>query len=166
MHDERTVRDRKVREFMARRPFCKEHLSEHELSLFSSALTHDSYSQEAKDAHVPGIESYERLEFLGDAVIELIACEHIYINSQYREGNMTDFKQEIVANSKISEKTVRYGMDIDSVLFVGNGQIDKRTRSKSIEPKMRADAFEALIGAVYLTYGLEEAKRIVREVLF
>lgn len=157
---------RKVREFIARKPFCRTGLTDRQLSLYAQALTHDSICNEAENAHVPGVESYERLEFLGDAVVELIACEYVYLNSELREGKMTDFKQEIVANSRISEKVIAYGMDIDSAMLVGNGQRDGRTKSNIIEEKMRADSFEALVGATYILFGLEEAKKVVTAVLF
>ena len=75
---------------------------------------------------------------------------------------MTDFKQSIVGNEEISEKVLRYGLDIDSVMLVGHGH----RVPGGISVKMRADAFEALIGAVYTLYGLDEARRIVEDVLF
>jgi dsRNA-specific ribonuclease len=56
-------------------------------------------------------------------------------------------------------------IDIDNVLLVGEGHKDKRTGDNVIEENMRADTFEALMGVVYELYGLDEAKRIVREVL-
>ncbi len=154
-----------VREFMARPPFNKKGLSESELSLLCTAFTHDSYSSEALNLPEPKVlESYERLEFLGDSILEFIACEHIYLNSDLKEGRMTDFKQEIVANRKISEKIIQKGLDMDGVMLVGHGHRNGRTNI--IEENMRADAFEALIGAIYILYGMDEAKRIVKEVLF
>jgi len=156
------VADRKqvIREFLARPPFMKRNVPDDVLDLFLSALTHDSYSNECNVS-----ESYERLEFLGDAVIELIICEHIYRTTNDPEGNMTIMKQDIVANRKMSSKILEKGLDIDNVLSVGNGHIDKGTKTNVLEENMRADAFEALIGAAYLTYGMEEAKRIVFEIL-
>lgn len=153
---------RKLKEFMAEAPFGYSELSEEELALFSAATTHDSYTMEAGNVNVYA-ESYERLEFLGDSVVEFIACEDIYLNSDLREGNMTDFKKDIVANEKISERTASYGMDIDGVMLLGNGFTEG---NEKISEKMRADCFEALVGAVYLAKGMDEAKRVVKEVLF
>lgn len=151
---------KKVREFIARPPFLKRNLSDKELSLFCDALIHDSYSNEA------GIQrSYERLEFLGDAVVELVVCEHIYFSSSDNEGNMTTQKQEFVANRKMSSKILEKGLDIDSVMLMGNGHVDKVTKENHPEENMRADAFEALMGAMYLTFGLDEARRVVKEIL-
>ena len=161
--DEIGQHERIVRGFIARRPFSRTGLSEDEVRLFSAALTHDSYTDEATKLQPPRhVESYERLEFLGDAVVELLACEHVFNDTDYMEGKMTDYKQSIVGNERISEKVLRYGLDIDSALLVGHGLREPG----SISVKMRADAFEALIGATYTLYGLEEARRIVKEVLF
>ena len=155
--------ERDVRGFIARRPFSRTGLSEKEIGLFCAALTHDSYSDEATKLDPPRtVESYERLEFLGDAVVELLACERVFNDTDLKEGKMTDFKQGIVGNEEISEKVLRYGLDIDSVMLVGHGH----RVPGGISVKMRADAFEALIGAVYTLYGLDEARKIVKEVLF
>ena len=155
--------ERDVRGFIARRPFSRTGLSEKEIGLFCAALTHDSYSDEATKLDPPRtVESYERLEFLGDAVVELLACERVFNDTDLKEGKMTDFKQSIVGNEEISEKVLRYGLDIDSVMLVGHGH----RVPGGISVKMRADAFEALIGAVYTLYGLDEARRIAEEVLF
>lgn len=155
--------ERTVRAFMAKKPFMRRDLSKDEIELFCAALTHDSFTDEATKLHPPRkVESYERLEFLGDAVVELLACEHVYVDTDFAEGRMTDYKQEIVANGGISKKVIRYGLDIDSAMLVGHGL----RGPGGISEKMRADAFEAIIGSIYVLYGLEEARRIVKEVLF
>lgn len=155
-----TPHRRKVREFLAREPFSKRNISDRDLDMFCAALTHDSYSNEA------GIgDSYERLEFLGDAVIELIVCEHIFRNTEGSEGNMTTLKQEFVANRKMSLRVLERGLDLDSVVLVGNGHVDRTTKENILEENMRADSFEALIGAFYLIYGLEESRNIVASIL-
>lgn len=162
--DDISVHRRKVREFMARAPFHRTSLSEDELSLYCSALTHDSYCSEALNLSEPKVlQSYERLEFLGDAVLEFIACEHVYRCTDLKEGDMTDFKQDIVANRRISERALSYGLDIDSAMLVGHGHRDGRRNI--VEENMRADSFEALIGATYILCGMDEARRIVAEVL-
>lgn len=165
--DEIAVHERAVRSFIAKKPFCKRNLSSQEMVLFTAALTHDSFTDEASKLPIPAsVESYERLEFLGDAVVELCACEYIYLNSELREGKMTDFKQEIVANRKISEKVLSKGIDIDSAMLVGHGHRDPKTKVNIINENMRADAFEALVGAYYILYGLDEAKDLVHTILF
>ena len=135
------------------------------LDVFCTALTHDSYSNEQKDANPPRIlESYERLEFLGDAVLEFIVCEEIYGKSELREGRMTDFKIDKVDNENLSRRALAYGMDIDSHMRVGGGHKGDR-KSNVIEANMRADAFEALVAACYLAYGMDLARTVVSKVV-
>jgi dsRNA-specific ribonuclease len=77
---------------------------------------------------------------------------------------MTDLKKNVVCNGNISSRVVKAGIDIDNALLVGEGHKEKRTGGNIVESNMRADAFEAVLGAVYLLYGLDEARRIVNEV--
>ncbi len=156
--------EKSVREFLAREPFGFRNVPEDSLALFCTALTHDSYSNEAIDMDPPRrVESYERLEFLGDAVLEFLVCEHVYSDTDLCEGPMTDYKQNKVANIRLSSRILEKGIAIDSMMRVGNGHL--RGHQKIIEDNMRADCFEALVAAVYLSYGLEEARRIVTEVV-
>lgn len=147
-----------VRQFLARPPFLFRNLPAESLKLFCDALTHDSFSNER------GGESYERLEFLGDAILEFIVCETVYGSTDLREGAMTDFKQDKVANHRISERVLSYGLDIDGMMRVGGGHKGPGGRPE-IEENMRSDSFEALIAAVYLSKGMEEARRVVSEVI-
>ena len=164
--DEIALHERRVREFLARPPFGKHGLSAEEVSLFCNALTHDSYTAEALNLSVPReVPDNERLEFLGDAVIELITCEHIFLNTELKEGDMTDFKKNIVANRKISNRLIEKNFDIDSVLLVGRGHRNEKTKENIVGENMRADAFEALIGAVFTVFGLDEARKVVKELL-
>lgn len=151
--------ERDVREFLAKPPFGYRNVPSEYIGLFASAFVHDSYSNES------GSTSNERLEFLGDSVLELAACHYVYSSTDYAEGKMTDFKQDIVCNHNISEAVVSYGLDIDGIMMVGNGHTDPVTKIPAINENMRADAFEALLAAIYMTYGLDEVFRIVREIL-
>jgi len=76
---------------------------------------------------------------------------------------MTDYKQDKVANHMLSQRILDKGVGIDEVMRVGKGH--QKGQTKSIEENMRADCFEALIAAVYLSYGLDEARRVVRAVV-
>ena len=164
--DEVESHEMDVREFVSRPPFEKRDLSSQELALFCAALTHDSYTNEMLNLPAPrNVPSYERLEFLGDAVLEMVACERIYKDTDLAEGGMTDMKQDIVANHRLSERILACGIDIDVVLLVGHGHRDPRTKANIVEENMRADAFEAMIGAFYILYGLDEARRVIDEVL-
>jgi len=153
-----------VRQFLACSPFGYRRVSENDLKLFCSALTHDSYTNEARDRPVPeDAPSYERLEFLGDAILEMIVCEYVYSGTDLSEGPMTDFKQEYVDNERLSERILAYGLDIDGAMRVGKVQI--KDGKKDVQDKMRADAFEALIAATYLSKGLDEARRVASVIL-
>jgi ribonuclease-3 len=155
-------REMRIREFLASPLFSRRNVSDKEIEIFDTALTHDSYANE-EASRSNGTGSYERLEFLGDAVMDMIVCEHIYSNTELKEGAMTDVKNIIVCNRNISMRVIGSGMRIDDSLLVGEGHKEKRTGDNIIEENMRADAFEAVLGAVYLLYGLDEAKRIVHE---
>ena len=151
-----------VREFLAGPPFGYRGLGEDEVRLFCAALTHDSYTNEARD-RAEDSPSYERLEFLGDAILEMIVCEHVYSVTDLAEGDMTAFKQSFVGNDRISGFILSYGLDIDGMMRVGKVQI--KEGRKDVQTKMRADAFEAILAAVYLVKGLREARRIASMVL-
>jgi len=159
----RREREMRIREFLALPPFRRRNVPDNEVEMFSVALTHDSYANEERTRNIV-TGSYERLEFLGDAVMELIVCEHIYSSGETDEGKMTEIKKGIVCNKNISARVIGAGIDMDGTLLVGEGHRERRTGSNHIEDNMRADAFEAVLGAVYILYGMDEAKRIVREV--
>ncbi len=153
-----------VRMFLARPPFNLRGVPREALELFCTALTHDSYSNEAADRNPPvHLESYERLEFLGDAVLEFLVCESVYADTDLREGAMTDYKQDKVANRMVSDRVLASGMDIDSVMRVGGGHVVGG--AKVVEENMRADCFEAIVAAMYLSYGIDAARALVRSVI-
>lgn len=153
-----------IRVLLAREPFCI-HPDMTQMPLFTSAFTHDSFTEEYnKKARVP-LESYERLEFLGDAVLEYIVCDEAYRLPWLKsEGQMTnDFKQKAVANRNIAEYLRNIGIVFDGCMLLG-----KSFRSKNgdtVNDDMRSDVFEALIAATYLTFGMDSARRIVRKII-
>ena len=147
-----------VRQFLARPPFLLRGVQPDHLALFCDALTHDSYSNEK------GCGSYERLEFLGDAVLEFLVCENVYLATDLEEGAMTDYKQDKVANHMLSARILSYGLDIDGMMRVGGGHKGPDGRAV-VEENMRADSFEALLAALYLSRGMDEVRRVVAEVI-
>jgi len=159
----RREREMVIREFLAGPPFGRRNVSDDEIAMFDTALTHDSYANEELSRGVKK-NSYQRLEFLGDAVLELAVCEHIYSGTDIDQGGMTDFKKSKVCNDNIALYVSEFGMNIDDTLLVGEGHKDKHGKN-IVEDNMRADAFEAVLGAVYVLYGIDEAKRIVKEVI-
>ncbi len=153
-----------LREFLAREPFCL-HPDKTQIRLFQTAFAHDSYTEEHNKKSLHPMESYERLEFLGDAVLEYIVCDTAYrLPSLSSEGALTnDFKQKAVANARIAGYLRDAGLDLDPHMLVGNSFAS--ANGDRINDDMRADVFEALLAAVYLTYGMECARGIVSKVI-
>ena len=109
-----------------------------------TALTHTSYSNEH------GCENYERLEFLGDAVLELITSEYFYEKKDFREGDMTKIRSRYVCEHANYEYAKKVGFI--PYIRVGKGQIN------NVNETIIADVFEAILGAVFLEYGYEVSK--------
>ncbi len=119
--------------------------------LLSIALTHSSYSNEH------GGNNYERLEFLGDAVLQLITSEYFFKNYNYQEGELSKIRASFVCEEALAQYAKDVG--IDKFIKVGNGQI------KNINDTIIADTFESVLGAIYLDKGLDVAKKYVLTVL-
>ena len=113
-------------------------------SRMRSAFTHSSYSNEHH------VESYERLEFLGDAVLELITSEYFYLNTDLKEGNMTKTRASFVCEHALATYAKEIGLN--KYILVGHGQ-------KEVNDTIIADVFESVLGAIYLDHGYEVAKR-------
>ncbi len=131
-----------------------------DISLLQKALTHISYSNEMK---VKGFnaESFETLEFLGDAVLELVISDCLYCNyKSLGEGVLTKMRQNIVCESTLAE--VGSGLALGLYLNVGNGEESLGIRNNS---KVIADALEAVIAAVYVDSGsdLNITGKVIRE---
>jgi len=120
--------------------------------LLMEALTHSSYSNEHKECN-----NYERLEFLGDAVLELITSEYFYKNTDYKEGIMTKKRASFVCEQALAYYAKEIG--IPAYIRVGHGQ------ENNINDTIIADVFEAVLGAIYLTHGLNVAKEYINEVV-
>ena len=125
-------------------------------SLIEEALTHSSYANEHD------CKSNERLEFLGDAVLGLLVGEFIYLNNpDLPEGKMTKLRATYVcedANYKYAQN-----LELGSVLKLGHGE---EMGGGRVRPAVLNDAFEAFLGAIYLTCGLDKVKEILEEVVF
>ena len=119
--------------------------------LLKTALTHSSYSNEH------GGSNYERLEFLGDAVLQLITSEYFYKKYDYQEGELSKIRASFVCEEALAQYSKDVG--INKYIKVGNGQKD------NINDTIIADTFESVLGAIYLDQGFEVAKKYVLEVL-
>ncbi len=129
-----------------------------DIKLLETALTHASYSNEKKSRGM-NFESNERLEFLGDSVLELVISRNLYDSYKNRaEGQLTKMRQHLVCEKTLSK--IATSISLGDYLNLGKGeeQTDCRNRKKVL-----ADAIEALFAAIYLDSGeeLSECKRVI-----
>lgn len=125
-----------------------------DINLLVTALTHRSFVNESKTAH----EHNERLEFLGDAVLELISSDFLFRNYDYPEGVMTALRAALVRTESICEAGKELGYE--PLVRLSKGEKNGSERAHDV---ILADCFEAVIGAVYLDQGYETAKRLISE---
>ena len=120
--------------------------------LYEVAMSHSSYANEHKDK-----KDYERLEFLGDAVLELVMSDYLYRNFEADEGDMTKNRANYVCENALYE----YMQDLDLIkeIKVGHGEIG------NIRKAIIADTFEALMGAIYLDQGFNKVKEVILNVI-
>jgi ribonuclease-3 len=125
----------------------------HDVGLLHLAMTHSSYSYEYKDK----LFNNQRLEFLGDAVLELLVSEHLYLRFPERtEGDLTKMRASAVCEPSLARLARQ--LNLGRCLFMGKGEERSGGRER---PSILADSFESLLGAVYLDGGLEEARRFL-----
>ena len=120
--------------------------------LLKTALTHSSYANESHD----GSPSNERLEFLGDSVLSIIVSDHIYKRYNTPEGELTKLRASLVCEASLYEFAKQ--LDIGSFMLLGRGE---RNHKGGERPSILADAFEAVLAAVYLDGGMEPASELV-----
>lgn len=126
-------------------------------SLLIQALTHRSLASEESAPGEEALEDNERLEYLGDAVVGLVAAECLYRRfPDLHEGELTRLRGALVSREHLAK--VAGELDLGSYLQLGRGE--KRTRGRA-KRSLLANAMEAVIGAVYLDAGLEAARQIV-----
>ena len=121
-------------------------------SLLKRALSHSSY---ANENHTPK-ESNERLEFLGDSVLGFITAEYYYKNFSLPEGELTRLRAATVCEKALFEFTKE--VELGRFLLLGKGEENTGGRGRA---SINSDAFEAIIAAIYLDGGIEEAKKFV-----
>ena len=121
-------------------------------NLYLEAFTHTSYANEKN------VNSYERLEYLGDAVLELIMSEYLYKKTDYEEGTMTKLRSSYVCEDALYEYSLKLGLN--EYLRLGHGE---REHGGKYRKAIVADIFEAFIGAMYLDKGLEFTSNYLNE---
>ena len=120
--------------------------------LLKLALTHSS--------HVGESVNNERLEFLGDAVLELVTSEYLYNLNKYSEGQMTKLRASIVCAESLSKAA--YELSLGDYLLLGKGELVTGGRKRKSN---LADAFEAVLGAIFLDSDYETVKVIILDLL-
>ncbi len=121
------------------------------LNLLNIALTHSSYSNEC------GGEDYERLEYLGDSVLQLIMSEYFYKNTDMREGDMSKTRARYVCENALYE----YSKKINLIPYIKVGHSLDHTENVTII----ADIFEAVLAVIYLEKGIDVAKDYINKIV-
>lgn len=127
-------------------------------TLLRRALTHRSYLNENPDYP---LEDNERLEFLGDAVLDFIIGEYLYHRfPEMAEGHLTNLRSALVRTERLAE--FAKALELGQFLFLGRGEEDNGGRERIA---ILCDAFEALVGALYLDSGIDPARAFIHKIV-
>ncbi len=150
------IPDHEIRGHEARVAACEQRLGYHfhKPELLLAALTHSSGA-----THRLG--SNERLEFLGDAILGAIVCEHLFRTyAGYREGDLTKIKSYVVSRETCARLAER--LELSRFLILGKGLV---TPQRTLPASLLSDAFESIIGAVFLDGGYEAVRPLILRLL-
>ena len=126
------------------------------INLYQTAFTHTSYADEHKS------DNNERLEFLGDAILDFLVGEYLYKNYPTMvEGKMTKFRAQYVCQDANSSYAKELGLD--KCLLLGKGEKEQGGMEKA---SILGDLFEAFLGAVYLDLGLDSTRKVLEKIVF
>jgi len=130
-------------------------------NILKQAFTHRSFLNEQKNRGYDIKEHNERLEFLGDAVLELVVTEHLFHKYPEKpEGELTSLRAALVNTTSLSNSA--HKIEMEDFLLLSSGEVKDQGKAKE---KILADAFEALIGAVYLDRGYEMADNLISNII-
>lgn len=122
------------------------------------ALVHRSYINEHPKF---ALSHNERLEFLGDAVLELVVTEYLYRNYDNPEGDLTNWRASLVNAKMLSE--IAKNLGVEDYLYLSKGEAkDKESKARQF---ILADTLEAIIGAIYLDQGMKKTKQFIEKKL-
>lgn len=127
--------------------------------LLETAFTHSSYANDHRNEE---IEHLERLEFLGDAVIELIVSDYLY--KEYKElpeGQLTKMRAAAVREETLAQLAIESGLP--PYIRLGRGEEQSNGRERA---SLLCDIFEAFVGAIYLDQGIDQARKVLEALLF
>lgn len=125
------------------------------MHIYDTAFSHSSYCNEH---HLK--EDYQRLEFLGDKVLDLIMSDYLYNTTDYEEGKMTKIRSMYVCENALYEYALL--LDFPSYAKVGKGE---EAHGGKYRKATLADMFESFLGAVYLDQGYKKAREIIYEIV-
>lgn len=134
---------------------CQEQINYkfNDLKLLAKALTHTSRRSDFNFSN-------ERLEFLGDAVLGMVISEYLFKTfPDYHEGDLTKIKSVVVSQPTLAK--IGHSLNLEEFLIVGKGLVNRMSFPKSL----LANAFEAVVGAIYLDGGLEVVSRFINDKL-
>jgi len=124
--------------------------------LLQQALVHRSYLNENPNFE---LDHNERLEFLGDAVLELVVTDYLYLNYKNPEGDLTNWRAALVNATNLAATSRE--LDVQEFLYLSKGEAkDKNVKARNY---ILANAMEAIIGAVYLDQGYDVAEKFIKE---
>ncbi len=135
--------------------FEKLHIKPKDLTLYNIAFSHSSYANEHKAK-----KDYERLEFLGDAVVDLVVADYLYNNYSETEGEMTKVRASYVCENALYTYSTQLGLN--QYIRVGHGEEHSGGKFKKA---IVADIFEALMGAIYLDLGYATVRNVILKIV-
>lgn len=134
------------------------HIKIEDKSLFQTAFTHRSYLNEHQDYSLP---SNERLEFLGDAVLQLVSSKYLYNKyPDQPEGKLTNYRAATVCTTSLAEESER--LNYGKFLLLSNGEDQSGGRTSEY---ILANTFEAVLGALYIEKGIEFCHKFIEKEL-
>lgn len=126
----------------------------HQLSILDQALTHSSYANENKGKH--GFYN-ERLEFLGDAILDLVVGEYLFLQYPHMpEGELSKSRASVVSETPLASVCASFHMG--DYILLGKGELASGGRTRA---SIMADAFEAVVGAIYIDSTYDEARKFI-----
>ena len=135
--------------------FEKLNIKPNDIKLYNTAFLHSSYANEHRAKA-----DYERLEFLGDAVLDLVIADYLYSCKSESEGEMTKVRASYVCENALYEYATNLGLN--KYIKVGHGEEKEGGKYKKA---IVADIFEALMGAIYIDLGYATARRTVLNIM-
>ena len=135
--------------------FNKLNIKPKDIKLYNTAFSHSSYANEHKAKG-----DYEKLEFLGDSVVDLVIADYLYSHNSESEGEMTKIRASYVCENALYEYSIDLGLN--KYIKVGHGEEKEGGKYKKA---IVADIFEALMGAIYLDLGYATARKTVLNII-